>query len=1102
MDFHQSPILNSPYELPTHYWELDESGQPTNVIREGRRRVRFETPIPAPRKSRAKSQHNASDDISQVLPVENLKRRTAALIYDLRTAVGKWRMLPEKDWKVTPATARLLKHWRHHKFTSIRPFFCQVEAAEIIIWLTEVAPNSGKAGRRFLNEIKEANEQAGHGLNRLALKLATGAGKTTVMAMLIAWQTINAARMPTSERFTRGFLIVTPGITIRDRLRVLLPRDPDSYYQKRELVPRDMLRDLDQAKIVITNYHAFKRRQTLDVSASGRSLLQGRGPEIDREESEGQMLARVCRGLLSMNHVLVFNDEAHHCYREKPGENQEKRLVGDNRKEAKQNKEAARVWISGLEALCRKGNLRRVIDLSATPFFLQGSGYEEGTIFPWTVSDYSLMDAIEAGIVKLPRVPTADNITSSEVPMFRELWNHIGNRLPSGTQAMSALDPLSLPTELQTALEVLYGHYDKTFQLWEEQGIPTPPCFIVVCNNTATSKLVYDYIAGFHRQNELGDSTFVRGHLELFRNFDANGQPFPRQRTLLIDSRQLESGDALNPKFREVAAEEIEHFRREIMARTGDRQKVDQIRDEDLLREVMNTVGQNGRLGGDVRCVVSVSMLSEGWDANNVTHVLGVRAFGTQLLCEQVIGRALRRQSYDLNENDLLNVEYADVFGIPFDFTAKPVRSTPIPPPKMFEVKTLAPERDRSAMRFPRVLGYRTQLADDHLDAEFSEDSRLELTPGLLGPTITHNEGIIGEGHDLTLEHLDNIRSQKLLYYLTERLLYRHWGKRSGQSELHLFGQLKRITGQWLRDCVTYRGKTREAQLMIPAIADLACGKIIAAITRSAASCNSVQVLLDPYCGEGSTYDVNFWTSKPRYRAGERCHLNYALLDSNWEGEFCRVLDSHPKVIRWVKNHNLGFEVPYTVGSSRHMYIPDFLVDLDYGLGDREPLHVVAEVKGFRGEDAKAKSDAMHTYWIPGVNNSSRGFGYWAFLELRDACEMHTELDRLARSKGNVPGREISKDEAIELLRDHKSTLLERHGVTNLALFGSMARGNASLGSDIDILVSIDSPSKFHAYFDALYYLEDLFGRRVDLVTWKAIRPEWRPSIEKEAIYV
>jgi type III restriction enzyme len=353
-----------------------------------------------------------------------------AIINAVREKVDQWRRIPNpNDWQVTPETARLLQHWRHHNFSDIRPFFCQIEAVETVIWLTEVAPQLGKTGTRFLEHLANANNEANPELLRLALKLATGAGKTTVMAMLIAWQTINAVRRPGSKKFTRGFLVITPGLTIRDRLRVLQPNDPDSYYQSRELVPSDMLDDINRAKIVITNFHAFKLRERMEISKGTRGLLQGRGAPLRTLETEGQMLQRVMPDLMGMKNILVLNDEAHHCYREKP-DPEEDELTGEDKKEAEKNNEAARLWISGLEAANRKLGLARVIDLSATPFFLRGSGYAEGTLFHWTMSDFSLMDAIECGIVKLPRVAVADNIPGEDMPKFRNLWEHIRTRMP------------------------------------------------------------------------------------------------------------------------------------------------------------------------------------------------------------------------------------------------------------------------------------------------------------------------------------------------------------------------------------------------------------------------------------------------------------------------------------------------------------------------------------------------------------------------------------------------------------------------------------------------------------------------------------------------
>lgn len=998
--FFEKPILNSPYKYPARHWELDAEGQPTQKIIESRRRAEFITPIPKPRKrKRPADQKQFVFDEGKGLSKEEQQYDPTSIINELRSHVDQWRKLPnQSDWQVAPETARLLHHWRHHHFSNIRPFFCQVEAVETVIWLSEVAPRMGKTGKIFLGHLDNANNDSSPDLMRLALKLATGAGKTTIMAMLIAWQTINAVRRPGSKKYTRGFLVVTPGLTIRDRLRVLQSNDPDSYYNSRELVPTDMAADLERAKIVITNYHAFKLRERIELSKGGRSLLQGRGEALNTLETEGQMLQRAMPGLMGIKNIMVMNDEAHHCYREKPGEDDEGELKGDEKKEAERNNEAARLWISGLEAVNRKLGIARVIDLSATPFFLQGSGYAEGTLFPWTMSDFSLMDAIECGIVKLPRVPVADNIPGGEMPKYRNLWHHIRSRMPKKGRGKSKnLDPLSLPVELQTALEALYGHYKKTYDLWKEAGINIPPCFILVCNNTSTSKLVYDYISGFHRENEDGSTMFENGRLELFRNFDEHGNQFARPHTLLIDSEQLESGDALDKNFRKMASDEIDRFRREIMARTGDRRQAENITDQDLLREVMNTVGKESRLGGSIRCVVSVSMLSEGWDANTVTHVLGVRAFGTQLLCEQVTGRALRRQSYDLNEDERFNVEYADVLGIPFDFTAKPVVVTPQPPRPTIQVQAVRPDRDHLEIRFPRVQGYRVELPEERLTAVFNDDSVMKLTPDLVGPSITRNAGIIGEDVDLNLEHLQDMRRSTLLFHVTKRLLYTKWRDPGEEPKLHLFGQLKRITKQWLDNYLICKGGTYPAQLMYQELADMACERITAGITRSLVGERPIKAVLDPYNPTGSTIHVNFTTSKTnRWKTdARRCHINWIILDSDWEGEFCRIAESHSQVRAYVKNQNLGLEVPYRYGSSMRTYLPDFIVLVDDGRGD--PMHLIVEIKGYRREDAKEKKATMETYWVPGVNNCKQ-YGRWAFAEFTDVFQIEEEFNKMIES--------------------------------------------------------------------------------------------------------
>ncbi len=858
--FFDRPILNSPYAYPSRHWELDDTGQPTHRILDTRRRAEFITPIPKPKKQKgAPKQAELAFDEGKGLSTEAQRYDHTAVINAVRQEVDRWRLDPDPNhWRVTPETARLLQHWRHHPFSGLRPFFCQIEAVETAIWLTEVAPHIGKAGKRFLTHLADANHDANPELMRLALKLATGAGKTTVMAMLIAWQTINAVRRPDSKRFSRGFLIVAPGLTIKDRLRVLQPNDPDSYYASRELVPTDLLDEVNRAKIVIT----------------------------------------------------------------------------------------------------------------------------------------TLMDAIECGIVKLPRVPIADNIPGGEMPMFRNLWEHIRAKMPKkGRGKAASLNPLDLPPQLQTALEALYGHYEKTHALWTEAGVAVPPCFIVVCNNTATSKLVYDYISGFQRDQQDGSSKLEPGRLALFRNHDEHGNPLPRPRTILIDSEQLESGEALDANFRAMASDEIERFRREIIERTNDARQAENLTDQDLLREVMNTVGKPGRLGAEIRCVVSVSMLTEGWDVSTVTHVLGVRAFGTQLLCEQVIGRALRRQSYDLNEEGLFNVEYADVLGIPFDFNATPTVAPPQPPRETIQVKAMRPERDELEIRFPRVVGYRTELPQDRLTAKFDADSTLVISPERVGAAETRNSGIIGASVDLNLVHTGDVRQSQVLYELTSHLLLSRFRDADGEPQLHLFGQLKRIARQWLDGYLQCKGGTYPAQLKYKTLADMACERITAGITRAQLGERPIMALLDPYNPVGSTTHLNFNTSKTeRWETdARRCHLNWVILDSDWEAEFCRVAEAHPRVRAYVKNHNLGFEVPYRYGSEMRRYRPDFIVQLDDGHGEEDLLNLTVEIKGYRGEDAKEKKTTMDVYWVPGVNNLGT-HGRWAFAEFADVYQIEADF--------------------------------------------------------------------------------------------------------------
>jgi type III restriction enzyme len=664
----ENPVINSPLDEPKRHFKFTDEGI-TNEIIEARRTSSYFIPIARPKKKGKQL----------VLETEWTQDRIEEnrFVNQIRTRVEKWRLGGRPSSTVTKVTDQLLHYWTNpHREKPL--FFCQIEAVETAIYITEVAAKYGDAW--IENDLRRANEDANPLLTRIAFKMATGSGKTVVMAMLIAWHALNKLANPQDARFSDTFLIVTPGITIRDRLRVLLPNDPQNYYRERDVLPPEMLEALQKAKIIITNFHAFKPRERVQAGKLTKQILKKGTAENVFTETPDEMVRRVCRELGAKKNIVVINDEAHHCYRRRMAEEEEK-LTGEDRREAEKRDEEARIWISGLEAVKAKLGLKAVYDLSATPFFLRGSGYSEGTLFPWVVSDFSLIDAIESGIVKVPRVPVADDSMTGEQPTYRDLWLRIREHLPRkgrGTQAVTG-EP-KLPKELQGALHSLYGNYEKYYRQWESNEEAraygqTPPVFIVVCNNTNVSKLVFDYVAGWEKELPKGKTVLVPGALPIFSNVEGDRWS-TRPNTILIDSEQLESGEAMSDAFKKIAKVQIEEFKAEYRTRFPGRD-VEKLTDEDLLREVMNTVGKPGKLGEQVKCVVSVSMLTEGWDANTVTHILGVRAFGTQLLCEQVVGRGLRRRSYvpepcqvQVNGHQVkfeaYPTEYAEVYGVPF----------------------------------------------------------------------------------------------------------------------------------------------------------------------------------------------------------------------------------------------------------------------------------------------------------------------------------------------------------------------------------------------------------------------------------------------------
>lgn len=978
-----NPILNSPFLGPSRHWALDDSGKPTGAIIEERRRSEYIVPIATSKRKAGGQEELIFGDIEGASAT-----RANDTVNEIRANVDAWRKASAVPAGVTHETARLIMHWRDQ--SRERPlFFCQVEAVETIIWLTEVAAKSSRHSR-FLDIVRERCEDANPDLFRLAMKLATGAGKTTVMAMLIAWHAINKARRPNSKLFTDAFLIIAPGITIRDRLRVLMPEAPDSIYDRLSIVPRDMVDDLKKARIIITNYHAFQKRTKADIAKGTREVLRGREDETAFNErfleTDGEMLQRVMQPLMGRKGIIVINDEAHHCYEERAGGEDvvvrsEEETASEAKAEAESNRKAARVWINGIRTVMKIVGVKVVYDLSATPFFLRGSGFREGELFGWVVSDFSLMDAIEAGIVKVPRVPTHDDVVAREEPIFRHVYKHVRDKLPKkGRAKQREMSPEELPAQLEAALKALYRDYDQRYQEWMSKGAETPPVFIVVANNTATSKLIYDWIAGWCENPDEEDADKQRwktGNLALFRNVEG-GKPLDRPRTILIDSEQLDSGEAISADFKKIAGVEIEAFKKELRQRDRSRD-IEKIDDAELLREVMNTVGRKGRLGEQVRCVVSVSMLTEGWDANTVTHVLGCRAFGTQLLCEQVVGRALRRVSYEPDENGMFRPEYADVLGVPFTFM--PANSAKdFAPPKPRTRVFADGARPAPEIRFPRVEGYRVTFPKGRLSATFTDDSRYHIGADVPIPKETEVDPLVGMQNVLDLSELDAIRAQTIAYMLAKRALEK-WARMAENQEgepLFLFPQFLTIARRWLAECLDLRDGRTVGYLSLAGYREEAVERIVRACAKSLTTADreDIRPVMNAYNPEGSSRYVDFYTTKQTLLETDptKCQINLVVYDSDWEAAFAERLERIDKVRGYVKNHGLGFEVPYVFMGDERAYRPDFIVHWDDGHPD--PLQMIVEIKGFRGPDAQAKKDTLDSLWVPAVNNDGR-FGRW-----------------------------------------------------------------------------------------------------------------------------
>ena len=1047
-----NPVLNNPYEEPQYYYDTDMNGNiDYATVINGRRPFGYDVNI-VPKKRGEKTFFSQEDFIS-VDP-------NAEFINGIRKEVKAWR---EAGYpKASRITKELLDFWFNNKErrANLRLFFCQREAVETAVWLNEIAERDPNTGNYILNLLSErrhtVSKDDAYVLPRTAFKMATGTGKTVVMAMLILYNYLNKRANPMDTHYADHFLLCAPGITIRDRLSVLQLDysqrsnnfERTDYYHQRGLIPPQFEKELGglNASITIVNYQQFLPRV---FSGKHASPLDGKQKWVDGElvtqkdkEDYSVMLSRILEKGVKGKRIVVINDEAHHCYL--PRQNKDKSLTEDEKSDLKQENEAAMVWYEGLRQMKLLGyKLQQVYDLSATPYYLKGSGYPEYSLFPWVVSDFGLVDAIESSLVKIPFLPAYDNTTDLDEPKLRNIYDSIKDKLPKrgiraqkkkdkedrsaegrlqgknvDTSILSVQAP-NLPTLLNTALEQFvkdYEDYDRGLrQAYEAMGTlyTAPPVLIVVCNNTTVSHEVYRDIAGYQDGvNEDGEPRYRKGRFDVFSNYDGMGLPKEKFPTLLIDSSALdEASTRIDEAFKKAYANEIEEFRHEYANQHG-AGSADNLTDADILREVVNTVGKPGKLGGDIKCVVSVSMLTEGWDANTVTHVCGIRAFGSQLLCEQVVGRALRRQSYDLIPYDKLgreidrkdlykykeeNVtykfppEYARIIGVPFN-TFKGGDTVVTKPQKPKAIIRALPERQQMEIRFPVITGYRSDNIEGSLKADFTGLPKFQLNFNQI-PTETVLQTVVNGDQKMLKTDYKELRDLQVIYYFAHLMIREYYTSREHGQQFQKFPDIKQIVETWYNEqleIVGGDGSTEQKRLVMLWNYKAVLDNIMEGVHKANEDHEEISAVLNYYNPEGSTIHVYRPTNKTVYPT-QKSHVNYVIAEDNsWQQIAAQTLDSMECVECWVKNTYLGFRIPYTVGDENKEYQPTFIVRV-------KGINLIVECEDFDSDKSgnkEAKRHYLKDYWIPAANNL-KTYGTWDLLEVRDI----DQLEKLINDK-------------------------------------------------------------------------------------------------------
>ena len=1032
------PILNSPFEEPAVYWRISEHEPP--VRRQGRR--------PAMYFYRPPGRESSSTPEGTGIAIE-LK-----LVNRIRRKLADWRPLALKgEGGVTRTTMELLRHWRRDGRRQ-RLFFAQLEAAETIIFLTEARADFLQGIDVPLDEPSaEARADGIRAFRRYACKMATGSGKTTVMGMLAAWSILNKVADRNNRRYSDVVLVVCPNVTIRNRLEELKPQGGEaSLYRTRDLVPSHLMPQLAQGRVLVTNWHVFEPRtvnvsgQTAKVLRTGRKIQtretirigprtttvrgnryltladlelqksigliavldeqrdrQGNLKSVSAEsvryvESDARLIKRVLgREVGGKGNILVMNDEAHHAYRIRRTEPDEDEgdLFGDEVSSDEFYREAT-VWIDGLDRIHKYRGINHCIDLSATPYYLGRVGQDANRPFSWVVSDFGLIDAIESGLVKIPQLAVRDT-SGNAVPGYFNIWRWILPKLTPAERGgrRGKVKPAAILKYAHVPLAMLGGLWEELRAEWEKrQDENRSPVFIVVCKDTALAKVVYQWLA-----EGMAPVGIPPSRLEGLRN--ANGIVH----TLRADSKVVRESDSGNAKSDE------DRWMRLTLDTVG---RIDWPRDaqgralypegfEALAGKLEKPLHPPGR---DVRCIVSVGMLTEGWDCNTVTHIIGLRPFMSQLLCEQVVGRGLRRTSYAVGEDGRLGEEVARIFGVPFEIVPlkeNPPGTAPVLPPKTWRIRAV-PEKADFEIRFPRVEGY-TQSIRHRIKVDWDSIASLRLDPTSIPPEVEMKAGLpsnsgrpslVGPGR---LQRVDlspyrkGQRRQRLVFELARDLTREFLQQPGCKAPPHVFfAQFASIVNRYLAEKVEPVEPARDVDAFLSPWYGWLVERLVAAIVADDHAGEGAELpRVESGRGPGSTMDVDFETRREPYPV-VKSHVSAVVPDTaKWEQNAAYHLDTHPLVHSFVKNAGLGFAIPYLHNGEHHEYFPDFIVRVDGG----EEHYLILETKGY-DELADVKMQAAER-WVRAVNVVG-GFGVWNYDLVYDMSKVGDAVGQAARS--------------------------------------------------------------------------------------------------------